>query len=65
MRLSLNYDILGYQSGIAEDLSACKAQNVHGRAKVDGNRNGMGTGGKQRLDHPFLTWGSQPPRVRV
>jgi len=52
MRLSLNYDILGYQSGTAEDLS-CKAQNVHWRAEVDGNRNGVGTGGKQRLDHPY------------
>ena len=65
MLLSLKCDISDYQSGIAEDLSSCKAQNVDRRAEVDGNMEGMGTGGKQRLDHPFLTWSSQHSRVHV
>jgi hypothetical protein len=40
---------LGYQSGIAEELSSCKAQNIHGRVDGDVNRKRLGRGEKYRL----------------
>lgn len=39
--VSRNCDIGGYQYGIAEDLSSCQTQNLHGRVRAYVNRKGM------------------------